>query len=78
VHELLLSLDSPQVDKGIKVLMCNGEIDSLVPAKYSAGFFDEHQSDPDIELFVQPETPHTCSPEMLDLIGHWLVHKVII
>lgn len=78
VHNLIVGLDSLSVDSGIKVLACNGGRDRLVPAKFTEAFFDVHGgSSPDLELFVQADAPHTCTPQMLDRIGQWLVDLTV-
>jgi pimeloyl-ACP methyl ester carboxylesterase len=77
LHELALSLDSLNVEDGIKVFILNGENDPSIPPKYSEQFYERNKGNKDIKLFVQPNTVHSCTPEMLDRIGQWLLETVV-
>lgn len=59
----------------VPMLLCNGAVDPLVPAKYTQAWVDRRtQVDKRdlVRLFVQENTGHSCTKEMVALIASWL------
>lgn len=63
----------------VPLLLCNGVHDKLVPAKHTASWVDKrrHQNktngiDQDIIFFVQDNTGHSCTKEMVAIMAVWL------
>ncbi|RFU28501.1 hypothetical protein B7463_g7842, partial [Scytalidium lignicola] len=63
----------------VPLLMCNGKQDPLVPASYTASWLkkrrankESRQKEENIKFFVQENTGHSCTKEMVALIAAWL------
>lgn len=58
----------------VPLLLCNGLHDKLVPAKYTAAWVEERRrkSDQHVTFFVQENTGHSCTKEMVAMIAVWL------
>ncbi|KAJ5536512.1 hypothetical protein N7513_009698 [Penicillium frequentans] len=60
----------------VPLLLCNGKYDKLVPAKYTAAWVEERQKrsggKQDITFFVQDNTGHSCTKEMVAMTAEWL------
>ncbi|KAJ5672757.1 hypothetical protein N7507_001884 [Penicillium longicatenatum] len=60
----------------VPLLLCNGKFDKLVPAKYTAAWVEERQrrsgGKQDITFFVQDNTGHSCTKEMVAMTAEWL------
>lgn len=63
----------------VPLLLCNGVHDKLVPAKHTASWVDnrrrknkENGVDQDITFFVQENTGHSCTKEMVAMMAVWL------
>jgi len=64
---------------GKHIFQANGGIDNLVPFSLSAHFLSRLVLGPrnkearnSLELFIQPNTPHQVTTEMLELAGRWI------
>lgn len=61
----------------VPLLLCNGVHDKLVPAKYTRAWVEERKQTPDgtkqdIRLFIQENTGHSCTKEMVAMMAGWL------
>ncbi|KAJ5669037.1 hypothetical protein N7462_010107 [Penicillium macrosclerotiorum] len=59
----------------VPLLLCNGAYDRLVPAKYTAEWIEERRSkgcEQDITFYVQENTGHSCTKEMVAMMAVWL------
>jgi len=63
----------------VPVLICNGKYDALVPAFYTASWLEKrrarshaHRKDGNVQFFVQENTGHSCTKEMVAMIASWL------
>lgn len=70
-----------QVPSEIPMLLCNGEYDTLVPARYTAAWLKRREkgvggSSPEVSgkttLFIQENTGHSCTKEMVAMTADWL------
>lgn len=74
-----------KVEKGVPldmpILMCNGEYDKLVPARYTKTWLNRREASlPEdhskrssrTNLFVQENTGHSCTKEMVAMVAEWL------
>ncbi|KAJ5708968.1 hypothetical protein N7493_010302 [Penicillium malachiteum] len=65
--------------ENVPLLLCNGVHDKLVPAKYTAAWVHARRkkqgltrSKQDIRFFVQENTGHSCTKEMVAMMAVWL------
>jgi pimeloyl-ACP methyl ester carboxylesterase len=56
----------------VPILLCNGKYDKLVPAKYTEEWVARRKHSKNIKLFVQDNTGHSCTKEMVALLAVWL------
>ncbi|OQV07349.1 hypothetical protein CLAIMM_11799 [Cladophialophora immunda] len=62
----------------VPVLLCNGAVDPLVPPQYTVAWVDrvrevERKNESGrVRFFVQENTGHSCTKEMVALIASWL------
>jgi pimeloyl-ACP methyl ester carboxylesterase len=56
----------------VPILLCNGKFDKLVPAKYTASWVETRKESKNIEFFVQENTGHSCTKEMVIMVARWL------
>ncbi|KAJ5811430.1 hypothetical protein N7474_007731 [Penicillium riverlandense] len=58
----------------VPLLLCNGLHDRLVPAKYTAAWVEERREkgDQHVTFFVQENTGHSCTKEMVAMLVAWL------
>lgn len=61
----------------VPIMLCNGQYDTLVPARHTASWIERRkmrgkEDVSDIELFVQENTGHSCTKEMVAKIADWL------
>lgn len=56
----------------VPVLLCNGKFDKLVPARYTEEWVARRQQPRNIKLFVQDNTGHSCTKEMVTILAVWL------
>ncbi|KAJ5638781.1 hypothetical protein N7528_001171 [Penicillium herquei] len=61
----------------VPLLLCNGVHDKLVPAKYTRAWVEASKQNPeranqDIRFFVQDNTGHSCTKEMVAMMAEWL------
>jgi pimeloyl-ACP methyl ester carboxylesterase len=60
----------------VPLLLCNGKYDKLVPAKYTTAWVEERQrrsgGKQDITFFIQDNTGHSCTKEMVAMTAEWL------
>jgi hypothetical protein len=63
----------------VPVLICNGSEDRLVPASYTAPWIEKRrknglipEGDDNLKLFVQENTGHSCTKEMVAMIVVWI------
>lgn len=62
----------------VPMMLCNGQYDTLVPARYIASWVERRRKRQgnagvkDTELFVQENTGHSCTKEMVAKIADWL------
>lgn len=56
----------------VPILLCNGKYDKLVPAKYTEEWVARRKDSKNIKLFVQDNTGHSCTKEMVSLLAVWL------
>lgn len=63
----------------VPLLLCAGEDDTLVPPRYTCAWWDRQvarrggQADSQ-SMFIQKNTGHSCTKEMVAMIADWLVH----
>jgi pimeloyl-ACP methyl ester carboxylesterase len=77
LHDIVRSGDSAIQDggfpKNVKLLLQNGAKDPLVPAHYTTQWVNSvSRKERDIEYFVQENTGHSCTKEMVYNIAAWL------
>ncbi|EPE04424.1 rna polymerase ii holoenzyme mediator subunit [Ophiostoma piceae UAMH 11346] len=62
--------------RDVPMLLCNGIVDELVPARYTAAWAERRKQDTQgtqpIELNIQDNTGHSCTKEMVARIASWL------
>lgn len=62
--------------KDVPVLLCNGILDELVPASFTASWVENRRTDTYtnqlVEFIVQDNTGHSCTKEMVARIASWL------
>ena len=61
--------------RDVPMLLCNGIVDELVPARFTAAWVQsrkESQSTQPIELYIQENTGHSCTKEMVGRLASWL------
>ncbi|KAJ9605301.1 hypothetical protein H2200_009958 [Cladophialophora chaetospira] len=61
--------------RDVPVLLCNGVVDPLVPAKYTVAWVDRRKQvdkHDRVHLFIQDNTGHSCTKEMVGLLALWL------
>jgi pimeloyl-ACP methyl ester carboxylesterase len=62
--------------EGVPVLLCNGVEDRLVPARYTARWVERrlinNSGKDDVAYFVQKNTGHSCTKEMVAMIATWI------
>ena len=64
----------------VPLLMCNGVHDQLVPARYTSSWLERTsrlngvlpQAKKSAKLFVQENTGHSCTKEMVEMVAEWL------
>lgn len=63
----------------VPVLLCNGRQDSLVPQFHTASWLEKRREDgrylgreEKLEFFVQDNTGHSCTKEMVAMIAAWI------
>lgn len=56
----------------VPILLCNGKYDKLVPAKYTEEWVAKRKHSKNIKLFVQDNTGHSCTKEMVAMLAVWL------
>lgn len=56
----------------VPILLCNGKYDELVPAKYAEEWVARRKHSKNIKLFVQDNTGHSCTKEMVAMLAVWL------
>ncbi|KAL6824674.1 Alpha/Beta hydrolase protein [Trichoderma sp. SZMC 28015] len=65
----------------VPLFMCNGEYDKLVPARYTTSWLERRstmrngsKTSKDIKprLFIQENTGHSCTKEMVAMLADWL------
>lgn len=64
----------------LPLLMCNGVHDQLVPARYTSSWLERRSrmnnesvsKNKKSRLFVQENTGHSCTKEMVNMIAEWL------
>ncbi|EHK50912.1 hypothetical protein TRIATDRAFT_94062 [Trichoderma atroviride IMI 206040] len=65
----------------IPVFMCNGEYDKLVPSRYTSAWLERRKAmlsgdvssnQSKARLFVQENTGHSCTKEMVAMLADWL------
>ncbi|RAO67549.1 uncharacterized protein BHQ10_003561 [Talaromyces amestolkiae] len=56
----------------VPLLLCNGKYDTLVPAKYTEEWVARRKQSRNIKLFVQDNTGHSCTKEMVGMLAIWL------
>ncbi|KAK4059864.1 hypothetical protein Trihar35433_10408 [Trichoderma harzianum] len=65
----------------VPLFLCNGEYDKLVPARYTTSWLERRSAmrngsmtSKDIEprLFIQENTGHSCTKEMVAMLADWL------
>jgi pimeloyl-ACP methyl ester carboxylesterase len=64
----------------VPLLMCNGMQDKLVPALYTASWLEKRRrrnggksgAKGNVKFFVQENTGHSCTKEMVAMIASWL------
>ncbi|CRG87186.1 hypothetical protein PISL3812_04203 [Talaromyces islandicus] len=67
-----------QFPTNVPLLLCNGVHDTLVPAKYTASWLEERRrreapgSEQDVTFYVQENTGHSCTKEMVAMMAGWL------
>lgn len=67
-----------QFPTNVPLLLCNGVYDKLVPAKYTAAWLEERRrkqtpgDEQDITFYVQENTGHSCTKEMVAMLAGWL------
>lgn len=54
------------------VLALCGADDKLVPARYTEKWAKEGQLSANQKVYVQPNTGHVCTPEMIDMLCEWI------
>ncbi|KAL4861142.1 hypothetical protein BDV12DRAFT_204317 [Aspergillus spectabilis] len=59
--------------RDVAILVQNGGADTLVPNRYTAQWMQHVKRRDKTEYFVQQNTGHTCTKEMVANVGHWLV-----
>lgn len=57
---------------GLPTLLLCGETDRLVPCIYTKRWVNINDTNADVELFIQPDTGHMCTPEMVEYARGWL------
>ena len=79
--ELVNSNDRKVADEfpaDVPILLCNGAVDPLVPAPYTASWVDSRRqikggnTSDRVRFYVQENTGHSCTKEMVALIASWL------
>ena len=62
----------------VPLLICNGKQDPLVPAFYTTSWLEKRRvnglslEERNVEFFVQDNTGHSCTKEMVAMIAAWL------
>lgn len=56
----------------VPILLCNGKYDRLVPAKYTEEWVARRKHSKNVKLFVQDNTGHSCTKEMVVMLAVWL------
>lgn len=65
----------------VPLFMCNGEYDKLVPSRYTSSWLERRKStlngdmaseESKARLFVQENTGHSCTKEMVAMLAAWL------
>jgi len=63
----------------IPLLVCNGKQDPLVPTYFTEKWLDKRQEkvlvkgeETNVEFFVQENTGHSCTKEMVTMIADWI------
>lgn len=65
----------------IPVFLCNGEYDKLVPSRYTSAWLERRKAilsgdlaseESNVRLFVQENTGHSCTKEMVAMLADWL------
>jgi pimeloyl-ACP methyl ester carboxylesterase len=64
-----------ETDFRIRTFILCGRDDPLVPAAFNERWLTQRNRDrhEQIKIFIQPNTGHTLTPEMVDLAGTWLI-----
>lgn len=64
---------SDEFPADIPVLLCNGMQDELVPARYTAAWVNRRcERSSKVNFFVQDNTGHSCTKEMVAMLAAWL------
>ena len=68
-----------QFPADVPLLACNGKQDTLVPASYTASWLERRLvnkislgEEENVKFFVQDNTGHSCTKEMVAMIATWL------
>ena len=56
----------------LPMLLCNGKYDTLVPAGYTESWVERQKQRAATRLYVQDNTGHSCTLEMVAMIADWL------
>lgn len=71
-----------KVEQGVPsempIFLCNGEYDKLVPARYTKTWLNRREAalkgegSSKTNLFIQENTGHSCTKEMVAMVADWL------
>lgn len=65
----------------VPLFMCNGEYDKLVPSRYTSAWLERRKAmlngnttleESKTRLFIQENTGHSCTKEMVAMLADWL------
>jgi len=74
LHELVSAQDRLIEEEfpNVPLLLMGGKEDPLVPVKHTEPWVEKRKDNKNIELFVQDNTGHSCTKEMVAKIAVWL------
>jgi pimeloyl-ACP methyl ester carboxylesterase len=74
LHEIASAQDRKIAEQfpNIPLLLMGGKQDRLVPVKFTVPWVEKRSGSPNVEFFVQDNTGHSCTKEMVFKLAVWL------
>jgi hypothetical protein len=74
LHEIASGQDRKIAEEfpDVSLLLMGGKQDPLVPVRFTLPWVEKRSGNPNVEFFVQDNTGHSCTKEMVFKLAVWL------